>query len=95
MSFFRHIDNARPIMPDERCGHSSQGLRCLDAAAYWLVDSEDRAIVAYCQHHADAAITEYHAAASAHPEDADLSLLARWRMVPVTMAVFVRASVQA
>ncbi|MBK7782361.1 MAG: hypothetical protein IPJ58_16620 [Ardenticatenia bacterium] len=86
MSFFRHIKDARHIMPDERCGHSSQGLRCLDTAAYWLVSDDDRAIVAYCQRHADATIAEYHAAASAHPDDEELAALALWRTVPVTMA---------
>lgn len=86
MSIFRHIRDARLIMPDERCGHFSHGLRCLDAAAYWLVSDDDRAIVAYCQHHAEAAIAEYHAAANAIPDSDYLASLALWRMVPVTMA---------
>lgn len=85
MSIFRHIDSARHIFPGERCGHCSSGPRCQEAAAYWLVSDDNRAIVAYCQPHANAAPSEFHAAAE-HPEDERLAVLALWRIVPVTMA---------
>lgn len=82
MSVFRHIDDARHLVPGARCKYT----RCLDAPAYWLVSPDDRAIVAYCQYHAEATISEYHATASAHPDEEELAALALWRMVPVTMA---------
>lgn len=85
---FRHIDEvlAYPSPVTPRCAHRAPDTfaGCDNPGALWLVSEDGWAICVECEEHANATITEYHTAAGKHPA---LEFLAKWRAVPVVVAV--------